>query len=120
MRRTHAKIINAYKDGELTLAQTEILQSWLEQLNAMTDKMKLMFAQSADKINRPMLTSSVIDDKEDLSSTVTGSRNRQIEDDGTLNEARAAKKPNIPEKINRKPNERQTPPSKQPMDSTNS
>ena len=109
---SHAKKINVYENGELNLAQTKTLNSWLEQGNVMADNMKLMFAQSADKINSPIFASSVMDDKEDVSHTVTGMRNRHIEEYGTLNEASAAKKPYIPNNINLKPNERQMPPSK--------
>ena len=61
------------------------MNSWQAQVNTMADNMKLMFARSADKINRPILTiaSSAMDDKDDLPPTITDTRNRQVEEDGT-------------------------------------
>ena len=95
---SNAKKINAYENGKLTLAQTETLNSWLAQVNTMANNMKLVFAQSVDKINRPMLTSSAMKNKEDLPPRVTGTKNGQIEEDGIVKDAHTTKKPNLPNK----------------------
>ena len=50
---------------------------------------------------------ALMDDSEDTPAPVTGSRSRQIDGDDTLNKASAPKKPNIPNKNNPKPTERQ-------------
>ena len=42
---SHAKKINAYENGELTLAQMKTINSRLEQMNTMADNMKLMSAK---------------------------------------------------------------------------
>ena len=102
----HAKKINDCKNGELTLAQAKTMNSRSEQMNALAVSMTLMFAQSAETTNLPLLTirTSAIDATDDLSPTITSMRNREKKgdgksgmrfreekEDGALNEASAAK-----------------------------
>ena len=51
----------------------------------MTDSIQFMSAESADAINRPMFTIKNYDmiDYEALSPAITGTRKRQLEEDGT-------------------------------------
>ena len=108
---SHAKKINGYENGKLSAAQLKTVNSMSVRVADMTDSMKLMFTESSDSM-RTMITESVetltkaprhyiggshtgdMNYSEDLPPTLTGTRNIQIEHDGTLNDASAVKIPN--------------------------
>ena len=102
---THAKKINEYENGKLTVTQQNNISAILEQTNTINitmNRMTLAISQTFQPPpHAPLLTIGIgpMDDSEDTPAPVTGSRSRHIEEDGTLNEAIAAKKPNIPNKF---------------------
>ena len=95
------------------MAQQEIINVLLDQMNTMNiimNSMKLAITQSLKPSQHaPLLAigNTAIDDSEDIPAPVAGLRSRQIDENGTLIEASAAKKPNNPNKNNPKPTERQ-------------
>ena len=107
----HTKKVNEYENGKLTVAQQKNLNAILEQISTMNitmNSMKLAITQTFQPLpHAPLLAvgNAQVGDGKDTPAPVTGSRSRQIEEDGTLEEACATKKPNIPNKINLKPKE---------------
>ena len=82
----HAKRINQYENGKLTMAQQQNINAVLEQIHTMhiaMNSMKMAITQTFQSPpHAPLLVIGNVpmDDSADTPAPVTGSRSRQIED----------------------------------------